>query len=119
MDLGSLSQWFSQMLPAQAQAQAKRPSMESLITGQSAPDNLAKPSDASQSGFSQALARASEAITAPQAASEQVINQFSRGAEGEVHQSMMALEKGDISFKFLMTAKNKLVEAYKEIARMG
>jgi flagellar hook-basal body complex protein FliE len=117
MDMSSLTQWFGQMLP---QGAKKNDAVQSLISGQSAQGAVGQPNgDESNSGFAKVLARLTGAVTEPQAASERVVEQFARGAEGELHQSMMTLEKGDISFKFLMTAKNRLIDAYKEISRMA
>ena len=118
MDMSSLTQWFGQMLPQSAPQ--RNEVVKSLISGQSQSGKVSEPaSDENSSGFSQVLARLTGAVTGPQAASEQVVDQFARGAEGELHQSMMTLEKGDISFKFMMTAKNRLIDAYKEISRMA
>lgn len=118
MDMSSLTQWFGQMLP-QSASQSNE-AVKSLISGQSQSGKITDPAqDENSSGFSQVLARLTGSVTGPQQASEKVVDQFARGAEGELHQSMMTLEKGDISFKFLMTAKNRLIDAYKEISRMA
>lgn len=118
MDMSALTQWFGQMMP-QASTRSND-AVQSLISGQSKSGAVQEPaSQDSSSGFSKVLARLTGAATEPQTASERVVEQFARGAEGDLHQSMMTLEKGDISFKFLMTAKNRLIDAYKEISRMA
>ncbi len=38
--------------------------------------------------------------------------------KAEVHESMVALQKADISMRLLLTVRNKAIEAYKEIMRM-
>ncbi|MDG6004419.1 MAG: flagellar hook-basal body complex protein FliE [Planctomycetia bacterium] len=35
-----------------------------------------------------------------------------------VHEVMIAMAKAEVSFKFMMEARNKLVETYKEVMRM-
>lgn len=35
-----------------------------------------------------------------------------------VHEVMVAMAKAEVSFKFMMEARNKLVETYKEVMRM-
>lgn len=118
MDMSALTQWFGQVMPQGAAR--KNEAVQSLISGQSKTGSLQEPaSGESSSGFSKVLARLTGAVSEPQSASERVVEQFARGAEGDLHQSMMTLEKGDISFKFLMTAKNRLIDAYKEISRMA
>ncbi len=118
MDMSALTQWFGQMMPHGASR--KNDAVQSLISSQ---DKIGAVTEGTQdensSGFSKVLARLTGALSEPQAASEKVVEQFARGAEGDLHQSMMTLEKGDISFKFLMTAKNRLLDAYKEISRMS
>ena len=36
----------------------------------------------------------------------------------EVHETMIALQKADISMRFLLTVRNKVIEAYREIMHM-
>ncbi|MFQ5752664.1 MAG: flagellar hook-basal body complex protein FliE, partial [bacterium] len=35
-----------------------------------------------------------------------------------VHEVMIAMSKAEVSFKFMMETRNKLIDAYKEIMRM-
>jgi flagellar hook-basal body complex protein FliE len=37
---------------------------------------------------------------------------------GSIHEAMIALEKANISFRVMMTVRNKIVDAYQEIMRM-
>ena len=38
--------------------------------------------------------------------------------KADIHETMIALQKADISMKLLLSVRNKVVEAYKEIMRM-
>ena len=38
--------------------------------------------------------------------------------KADVHETMIALQKADISMRLLMTIRNKAIEAYKEIMHM-
>ena len=119
MYMSALTSWLGQMMPSQT---AQDPSiMRALLPGQGAQGTKAAEihDEKKDEAFPGLLAKAAESMLGPQGAAQEVVQQFGRGAEGEVHQSMMALEKADISFKFIMTAKNKALEAYKEITRMG
>lgn len=40
------------------------------------------------------------------------------GKEQNLHQTMIAVEKADISFQLLMQVRNKIVSAYDEISRI-
>lgn len=72
-----------------------------------------------ESTFSEALGRAAEAVMEPQRAAADATEMFARGEEGEIHQSMLALERADISLRFLVSVRNKALEAYREIMHMG
>ena len=38
--------------------------------------------------------------------------------EGDVHETMLAIQKADISMRMLLTVRNKVIEAYREIMNM-
>jgi flagellar hook-basal body complex protein FliE len=44
---------------------------------------------------------------------------FANGMDGRIHEIMITVEKADISLKYMVAVRNKLIEAYKEIMRMG
>ncbi len=41
-----------------------------------------------------------------------------QAGKGALHETMINVEKADISFKMLMQVRNKVLEAYKEVMRM-
>jgi len=40
------------------------------------------------------------------------------GESKNLHETMIAMEKADISFRLMMGVRNKIIEAYQEIMRM-
>lgn len=46
------------------------------------------------------------------------IQSFATGNGENLHEVMIAVSKAELSFKFLMEARNKLVDAYHEVMRM-
>jgi flagellar hook-basal body complex protein FliE len=40
------------------------------------------------------------------------------GEGNDVHSAMIAVEKANLSFQLMMQVRNKIVDAYQEIARM-
>ncbi|MBN4054134.1 flagellar hook-basal body complex protein FliE [Nitrospira defluvii] len=40
------------------------------------------------------------------------------GKDQEIHQTMIAVEKADVSFQLMMQVRNKILSAYEEISRM-
>lgn len=50
---------------------------------------------------------------------DQKAQEFALGKNYDLHEIMIASEKADLSFRFLMQIRNKLLEAYQEIMRMS
>ena len=46
------------------------------------------------------------------------INNLAGGNQTDIHQTMIAVEKADVSFELLMQIRNKLIAAYERIMRM-
>jgi flagellar hook-basal body complex protein FliE len=70
------------------------------------------------SGFSDALLNAvNEVNNLHQTADKAVLN-VQTGNTGSLHVAMIALEKADVSFRTMLTFRNKIIEAYQEIMRM-
>ena len=53
-----------------------------------------------------------------QNAADSSIEQLVAGRSRNLHETMIALEKADISFRLMMEVRNKIIEAYNEVMRM-
>ena len=69
--------------------------------------------------FSETLVKAGQQIAAPQVDAHRAMESFANGMDGRIHETMITVEKADISLKYMVSVRNKLIEAYKEIMRMG
>jgi flagellar hook-basal body complex protein FliE len=49
---------------------------------------------------------------------DQSIDDLVTGRSDDIHATMIALQKADISFRLLMSVRNKLMDAYDEVMRM-
>jgi flagellar hook-basal body complex protein FliE len=49
---------------------------------------------------------------------EQSIQQLVGEGQGDLQETMIALEKADVSFRLMMQIRNKVLDAYQEIMRM-
>lgn len=49
---------------------------------------------------------------------DQKAEEFAVGKRHDMHEIIIASEKADLSFRFLVQIRNKLLEAYQEIMRM-
>ena len=70
-------------------------------------------------GFGEALSRAATLMVSPQQDAAAAVNSFAQGADGELHKTMLSLERADISMKYFVSLRNKALEAYREIMHMG
>jgi flagellar hook-basal body complex protein FliE len=53
-----------------------------------------------------------------QNAADNSIEQLVAGRSRNLHETMIAMEKADISFRLMMEVRNKIIEAYNEVMRM-
>ena len=72
--------------------------------------------------FGEGLGRLVAQVNEVQHEATDAINRLAegQGAGGEsLHEVMLAVSKAELSFNFVMEARNKLVEAYQEVMRMS
>jgi len=68
--------------------------------------------------FVELLGRLVDQVNDSQLNAERAVKDLVAGKIENVHEVMLAEAEADISFRMLLQARNKLVEAYKEIMRM-
>lgn len=69
-------------------------------------------------GFTSVLKDAVAQVEQLQAEADQQVASLVRGEGQDVHSAMIAVERADLSFQLMMQVRNKIVNAYQEIARM-
>ena len=69
-------------------------------------------------GFFDALQRSMEEVHADQISADSSIKDLVAGKSKNIHETMLAIQKADLSLKTMMQVRNKILEAYKEIMRM-
>ena len=80
--------------------------------------DAARPGDG-VSGFADTLKEAVMAVNELQRESESAQLAFARNEDVDLHDVLIKVEEAEIAFKAMMEIRNKLVDAYKEIMRMG
>lgn len=65
--------------------------------------------------FEQAL----DSLSQTQAKSDSLIQMLAAGEDVDIHTVMIASEQASINFRIAMSIRDKLVEAYREVMRMG
>jgi flagellar hook-basal body complex protein FliE len=76
------------------------------------------PERAGGPSFSDALGQALEGVEKLQADGDRNAEAVALGG-GNLHETALALEKADVALKLAMKVRNKVVEAYQDVMRMG
>jgi len=85
------------------------------------PSPLARPqtTEAAPKGdFETQLKNALGEVDHLQKSAEKTIQQMVGEGKGDLQETMIALEKADVSFRLMMQIRNKVLDAYQEIMRM-
>jgi flagellar hook-basal body complex protein FliE len=67
--------------------------------------------------FSDILKNAVSSVNEVQAEADQVRQQVQRGEIKDLDETMIALQKADVSLKVMLEVRNKILEAYQEVMR--
>jgi flagellar hook-basal body complex protein FliE len=68
-------------------------------------------------GFGQTLENAVQKLESMQGEADVQAQQLAQG-EGNLHETMLALEKADVAMRVAMKVRNKVLDAYNEVMRM-
>jgi flagellar hook-basal body complex protein FliE len=88
------------------------------LEGVESPSKAGGTSKAS-SGFAESLKEAIESVDRLEKESESAQASFARGEDVDLHDVLIKVEEAEVAFKTMMEVRNKLVDAYREIMRMG
>ncbi len=74
--------------------------------------------DVKENSFSEMLKNSLSEVNKLQRDADLAIREIAAGKDKDIHQTMIALEKAEISFQFMMQVRNKIISAYQEVMRM-
>ncbi len=80
--------------------------------------NLEKPEKKNTVNFKETVNNYVNEVNSLQIKAGESIENFATGKVENVHEVMIAMSKAEVSFKFMMETRNKLVDAYKEIMKI-
>jgi flagellar hook-basal body complex protein FliE len=80
------------------------------VTQKSAGQNLA-------ASFSEVLKGSLDQVNRLQHEADASITDLATGKKNDIHQTMIAMEKANVSFELLMQIRNKVISAYETIMR--
>ena len=84
-----------------------------------APPEFSRPTNTRPaSGFVETLKEQVEQVDKMQKQADISINDLATGRKKTLHETMIAVEQADISFRMLMAVRGKIINAYQEVMRM-
>jgi flagellar hook-basal body complex protein FliE len=100
--------------------------MDKLILGPLAPNlrltetrlPLATQKEQAGGGFGSILKDAISTVNELQQKSDGEIQKIMTGESQDLHSTVIAMQKADMSFQMMMQVRNKLMQAYQEVMRM-
>ena len=76
------------------------------------------PAEKGSKPFIDSLKESIEKVSQIQGVASDSVTNLVIGNDQELHQTMIAVEKADISFQLMMKVRNKILAAYEDISRM-
>jgi flagellar hook-basal body complex protein FliE len=88
------------------------------VAGPAAPARGASAEATRGPSFATVLEESLALVSTLQHEADQAIRELATGSSASLHETMLALDKADLSFRLMMQVRNKIVEAYQEVLRM-
>lgn len=82
------------------------------------PTSASPTGNTKESGFTDVLRNAVEQVEQMSTDAQGQVKDLLAGDRADVHNVMIAVQKADVAFQFMMQVRNKIVNAYQEIERM-
>lgn len=80
------------------------------------PTTSQQPTSSENSDFMGTLKNAMDQVTSLQSESDGKVAQLLSGNGQDVHSAMIAVEKANLSFEMMVQVRNKIVQAYQQVA---
>ena len=69
-------------------------------------------------GFGEVLKKSIESVNSMQQEADELTRGLMAGEHGNIHETMIAIEKAGISFRMMTSVQQKAISAYQEIMRI-
>jgi flagellar hook-basal body complex protein FliE len=90
-----------------------------LDTARSPQPGIAAPKQPAGASFAEQVQKFVSEIDATQKDAQVKSDDFATGKSNDIHGTMIAVEEADISLRMLANVRNRVVEMYREVMRMG
>lgn len=74
--------------------------------------------ETAKTSFSDVLKDSIKKVSELEKEADQEVEKLAKMESGDIHNTMIAIQKADISFQMMMQVRNKIISAYEEIMRM-
>jgi len=108
-----IGQPLSAVLPRIERAAVPSPVSAPRVSGLTETGGAAGPS------FADRLKEFAQEVNQGQVEAEHMATEYAAGRNDDIHGTMLTMQKADITLHLFANIRNRVVEAYKEIARMG
>ncbi len=78
-----------------------------------------RPSENQGPSFAERLGDAVAEVNDLQEHAHQLSTEYAEGRNNDLHGTVIAMEQADISLRMVATIRNRVIEAYREVMRMG
>jgi len=89
-----------------------------LETSFSLPISEKQPAAYKGGSFGEALSGAIGKVSELRNEADRAVHELAAGENKDIHHTMIAMEKADVSFRLMMQVRNKIITAYEEVMRM-
>jgi flagellar hook-basal body complex protein FliE len=96
----------------------KRVVQEMVRNGMDAPAPAGNAPAGTPASFSELLRKSVEDVNQMQTEADSAVKELIAGRSKNIHETMLTVERADVSLKLMMQVRNKIIDAYKEIMRM-
>ncbi len=96
-----------------------RPGSTGGVGGLESPLDLGRTELSRETGFTERLADAVRATDAEQKRAEAASTALAEGRSDDLHGTMLSLQRADVSLRLAANVRNRAIEAYREVMRMG
>jgi len=87
--------------------------------GPDAPASPGAPGEAGAVSFGKVLKESMAQVNSLQHEADTAIQSLATGGTATLHDTMLAVQKADLSFRLMMQVRNKIIDAYQEVLRMS
>lgn len=120
MDVASISPIARELAQTQGAAPVKTelPKLPDLPAIRGFDNQVAAARAATAGSPTSFLSELLQKVATSDAAAQKAVDAYSTGANQNLHETMVTLGKADINFSLMVSVRNKLLSAYREIMKM-